>query len=73
MNTCATCRHWLPRETPAWAARMGLACCALKNTKAVMLSHSRSCECFAAVPVDQQQKRTMWLASLDGQQQKEVV
>lgn len=42
-STCQTCRHWLPRETPPWAARQGMAICALKQTKAVTMSHWLSC------------------------------
>lgn len=62
--TCATCRHWLPRETPAWAARMGMACCAVKNTKAVTLAHWRSCASYSTAPADELQRRGDLLASL---------
>jgi hypothetical protein len=44
MSTCATCQHWPPRETPPWAARLGMACCAIKQTKAVTMSHWARCD-----------------------------
>ena len=46
MSTCATCHHWLPAETLVWAARMSMACCAKKNTKAITVSHRHWCALF---------------------------
>lgn len=45
VTLCRTCRHWLPKETPAWAwESMDMAVCAKKNTKAVTLAHWSACE-----------------------------
>lgn len=45
VTLCRTCRHWLPKETPAWAwESMDMAVCAKKNTKAVTMAHWAACE-----------------------------
>lgn len=62
MSTCLHCKHWLPRETPFWAERLGMAICALKLTKAVTLTHQATCAQFAAAPADVPPARVGWLA-----------
>jgi hypothetical protein len=43
---------------------MGMACCAVKNTKAVTLAHWRSCASYSGAPADELQRRGDLLASL---------
>lgn len=64
MSTCLSCKHWLPRETPPWAARLGMGVCAKKLTKAVTLNNWARCEAFAPVAVEQVARRSAWLVSL---------
>lgn len=63
--TCATCRHWLPKETPRWAARMQMAVCALKNTKAVTLSHRFTCSKHQPAAQRVIDARAVWLRSVN--------
>jgi hypothetical protein len=62
-STCSTCRHWLPRETPAWAARMHMAVCARKQTKAVTMSAWRSCNLHQQADQKVLDARVVWLES----------
>jgi hypothetical protein len=61
MTTCATCRHWQPSATPVWAARMHMAVCELKNTKAVTMSHWHTCPQHRPAAADVQAARVVWL------------
>lgn len=63
MTTCATCHHWLPKETPRWAALMHMAVCALKRTKAVTMAHWTSCPRHQQATPKVVDARTVWLAS----------
>lgn len=60
-TTCATCRHWLPKETPLWAARMHMACCALKSTKAVTMAHWHACPRHVVADASVLDARSGWL------------
>lgn len=62
MSICLRCKHWLPRETPLWAQRLGMAICGLKLTKATTLTHWATCKQFAAAPDGVACSRVEWLA-----------
>lgn len=58
---CVACAHWAPRETPAWAAREGMAVCILKRTKAVTMSSWAKCDRFMPAPDAKFQERLAYL------------
>lgn len=62
--TCMSCVNWSPRSTPSWAARMGMAVCSIKNTKAVTLSHWRSCAGWRGLDEQRVEQRIEWLESV---------
>ena len=62
-TTCLGCKHWLPRETPPWAARLGMGICAQKLTKSVTLNNWARCESFAPVTAEQVARRSVWLVA----------
>lgn len=47
---------------PRWAFRLGMACCAMSNSKAVTLNHWAACGKFREVPAEQMPEREQWLA-----------
>ena len=61
MSTCLTCGNWALRSTPAWAARIGMACCDAKQTKAVTMSHWAGCEKHRALAESKVAARREWL------------
>ena len=61
MSTCRTCNHWTATGVPRWAFNMGMACCALKNTKAVTLNHWAACGLHQPAPADKLPERDAWL------------
>ena len=63
MSTCLTCQNWLPKETPRWAVRLQMACCALKNTRAVTLSHWAACSKHQQADQKVVDGRTVWLST----------
>lgn len=67
MNTCATCRHWLPKETPRWAARMQMALCATLRTKATTFAHWHTCARHKAAAAKVVAARAAWIAAADKQ------
>ena len=60
--TCATCRHWLPRETPLWAARLGMAICALTLSKAITYVPRHTCGRHVSASVNDVASRAAWIA-----------
>lgn len=64
-STCASCRHWLPKETPRWAVRLRMACCALKQTKAVTMARWAACGRYSAADAGVVAARVLWLGSVD--------
>lgn len=71
--TCLRCKNWLPRETPPWAARLGMAICAKKLTKAVTLNHWRSCTEFTQAEDASVGRRIDWLGRCRVKVSSEVV
>lgn len=63
MSTCLSCINWRLQAGPKWAARIGMAPCAVKNTNAVTLSHWHACTAWRPLPADQVQARTQWLTA----------
>lgn len=61
MNTCATCINWRLQSGPRWAARIGMAPCAVKNTQAVTMSHWTACADWRAQADDVVTARLEWL------------
>lgn len=61
MSSCLNCRHWLPKETPGWAVRLGLAICGRKQTKAVTMSHWAACPRWQAADAVLVGARSGWL------------
>lgn len=62
-NTCLSCINWRLQAGPKWAARIGMAPCAVKNTNAVTMSHWHACTAWRPLPADQVQARTQWLTA----------
>lgn len=62
MSTCLSCINWTVAGMPRWAFRLGMACCAMNNSKAVTLNHWAACGKFREVPADQMPEREQWLA-----------
>jgi hypothetical protein len=63
MNTCLTCINWRLSSGPRWAARIGMAPCAAKNTNAVTMSHWASCAAWRAQAEDAVAARRDWLTA----------
>jgi hypothetical protein len=63
-TTCGTCNHWLPRETPRWAVREGMAVCALKRTKAVTTAHWHACPKHQPIEGSRADARAVFVAKL---------
>lgn len=61
MSTCLTCINWTVAGMPRWAFRMGMACCAVKNTKAITLNHWAACNSHRPAPESQMPERLQWL------------
>jgi hypothetical protein len=63
MSTCLNCINWRLNVAPAWAARLGMGACAMKNTKAVTLNHWAACDSWRSASADLVQDRAQWLTA----------
>jgi NADH:ubiquinone oxidoreductase subunit B-like Fe-S oxidoreductase len=61
VNTCLTCANWEGKGVPMWAFKLGMACCSIKNTKAVTLNHWAACGRWRRANTDQVDERVVWL------------
>lgn len=62
MSTCLACINWTGAGVPRWAFKLGMACCALKNTRAVTLPHWAACPSWRGTHQEQIAQRSAWLA-----------
>lgn len=61
MSNCLTCINWRLQAGPKWAARIGMAPCAVKNTNAVTMSHWAACKSWRPIAEDKASERHQWL------------
>jgi hypothetical protein len=61
VSTCLTCSNWTGKGVPMWAFKLGMACCSVKNTKAVTLSHWAACGSWRRATTEQVDERVVWL------------
>lgn len=66
MSTCLTCVNWTGKGVPMWAFKLGMACCSIKNTRAVTLNHWAACGSWRRVADDQVEIRRRWLGRVGG-------
>ena len=65
MSTCLSCTHWTGAGVPRWAFKLGMACCDLKNTKAVTMARWAACGRYSAADAGVVAARVLWLGSVD--------
>jgi len=58
---CGNCTNWVRGETPEWARDLGMAVCALKNTKAVTLPNWWGCGKHVRAEAAEVRARVVWL------------
>lgn len=62
MTTCLSCINWSAPTTVAWALRLGMRSCSVKNTKAVTLNHWAACPSWRSATTEQTEARVAWLS-----------